>query len=64
MSRPTIKILSLGTELKLLRLSLGLSRSELAKKVGLTRQAIYWWETRGVSPDYFRMMSKRMRGFR
>ncbi len=33
MSRPTIKILSLGTELKLLRLSLGLSRSELAKKV-------------------------------
>ncbi|HDR4761629.1 TPA: helix-turn-helix transcriptional regulator [Bacillus thuringiensis] len=43
--------MSLGEQLKKLRESKGFSQEDVAKKVGVTRQAVYKWENDKSCPD-------------
>lgn len=43
--------MSLGEQLKKLRESKGFSQEDVAKKIGVTRQAIYRWENNKSYPD-------------
>ncbi|PET97708.1 transcriptional regulator [Bacillus cereus] len=43
--------MSLGQQLKKLRESKGFSQEDVAKKIGITRQAVYKWENDKSCPD-------------
>ncbi|AZJ19944.1 helix-turn-helix domain-containing protein [Bacillus wiedmannii] len=43
--------MSLGQQLKRLRESKGFSQEDVAKKIGVTRQAVYKWENDKSCPD-------------
>ncbi|HGH7176508.1 TPA: helix-turn-helix transcriptional regulator [Bacillus wiedmannii] len=43
--------MSLGQQLKRLRESQGFSQEDVAKKIGITRQAVYKWENDKSCPD-------------
>ena len=43
--------MSLGAQLKKLRESKGFSQEDVAKKIGVTRQAVYKWENDKSCPD-------------
>ncbi|PEU82333.1 transcriptional regulator [Bacillus cereus] len=43
--------MSLGEQLKKLRESKGFSQEDIAKKIGVTRQAVYKWENDKSCPD-------------
>ncbi|PFJ06357.1 transcriptional regulator [Bacillus cereus] len=43
--------MSLGKQLKKLRESKGFSQEDVAKKIGITRQAVYKWENDKSCPD-------------
>ncbi|BCD28691.1 hypothetical protein bcere0028_16320 [Bacillus cereus AH1271] len=44
-------VMSLGQQLKRLRESKGFSQEDVAKKIGVTRQAVYKWEHDKSCPD-------------
>ncbi len=43
--------MSLGQQLKMFRESQNLSQEDVAKKIGVTRQAVYKWENDKSYPD-------------
>lgn len=49
--------MSLGEQLKKLRESKGFSQEDVAKKIGVTRQAVYKWENDKSYPDIDNLIS-------
>ena len=48
--------MSLGQQLKRLQESKGFSQEDVAKKIGVTRQAVYKWENDKSYPDIDNML--------